>query len=402
MKQFDVPSKYQSSIIKSIKAKQLILDPRKQKFSPFEINLGNLTLIFPRHFGFCYGVENAIEIAYKAITENPDKHVFLLSELIHNSAVNEDLKDLGAKFIFNDLGEQIIAWDKLSKADIVITPAFGTTKSIEIILKQIGVNQLAYNSTCPFVEKVWKKAATLNSDGHTVIIHGKYEHPETKATFSQTKGKALVIKNLDEAKILGNIMLGRKKIHDFYTFFKEKFSEGFDPQIDLNKIGVVNQTTMLASETQEIADYFKFILTQKHGAANIKQHYADTRDTLCYATNNNQKSNLELLKIQSDFALVIGGYNSSNTQHLYQILKSKHPTYYIQNIENIQNSSTLSHFNFKKQTTQTTKNYLPSKRPLKIIISSGASCPDSIIDQIIEQLLLFTAVDRLVLKNALK
>lgn len=401
MKQFNVPPKFQSSIIKKIKAKQLALDPRKQDFSPFEIHLDKVSFIFPRHFGFCYGVENAIEVAYKATTQNPNKKVYLLSELIHNATVNQDLADLGIQFVFNDLGEQKIAWEDIAKEGIVITPAFGTTKAIENKIKAIGIDALEYNSTCPFVEKVWKKASILSQDEHTIIVHGKHEHQETKATFSQIEGKAVIVRNIHEAKVLGDIILGNLPSTAFYQTFEGKYSDGFDSEKDLIKIGVVNQTTMLASETQEIAEYFKTILVKKHGAQKIKKHFADTRDTLCYATNNNQKANLALLNQEADLAFVIGGYNSSNTKHLFEIIHKSQPTFYIQSVKNIQSASEIIFYDFSQQKEQIFQNFLLNKNKLRIIISSGASCPDIVVDQVIERLLDILKIDRLALDNAI-
>ena len=182
MKKFDIPEQFKSSFTGQIKMWRRSQDPRKKDFSPSVIPVGDLRLVFPRHMGFCYGVENAIEIAFKAVNENPGKRVFLLGEMIHNPAVNEDLKSLGVTFIMDTAGNRLMDWNTLTSEDIVITPAFGTTLEIESQLSALGVDVKKYNTTCPFVEKVWKRSDEIGVEGYTIIIHGKYKHEETRAT----------------------------------------------------------------------------------------------------------------------------------------------------------------------------------------------------------------------------
>jgi 4-hydroxy-3-methylbut-2-enyl diphosphate reductase len=388
VKKFDIPEHYRSAIIGEIKNRRKNKDPRKQDFSPGELNLGNITFVFPRHFGFCYGVENAIERSYKAIRENPGKRLFLLSQMIHNPAVNEDLEGRGLKFILDTEGNQLHPWDDIKSNDVVIIPAFGTTVETEQLLASKGVQLASYNTTCPFVEKVWKRSAEIGQHGFTIIIHGKHKHEETRATFSHSYQNApsIIVRDIKEASIIGRYMLGEISSEELLENFQSKVSNDFDPARDLIKVGVVNQTTMLATETQEIADYFKEIMVRKHGEQS-KDFFADTRDTLCYATNDNQQSTLAALDSNADLAIVIGGYNSSNTSQIVTILESRFPTYFIQDAGEILSESHIRHFHYGKQIHSETSSWLPDKNNLRVLITSGASCPDTIMEEVIHRIL---------------
>ncbi len=383
MKQFVIPEFYRSPIIAKVKAKRKLEDPRKQDFSPTKLTLEKIEFILPRHFGFCYGVENAIEKSYRAIQENPGKRIFLLSQMIHNPAVNEDLQANGIAFLQDTHGNELITFDTLTPEDVVIIPAFGTTLEIETALQQTGANITSYNTTCPFVEKVWNRSQKLGELAHTVIIHGKYDHEETRATFSHSNVNAptLVIKNMDEAVFLGEVIAQRKSSQDFYQFFEGKYSQGFDPEVHLNKIGVVNQTTMLAVETQAITEFLRDAMKQRHGESSLKERMADTRDTLCYATNDNQSSTYELAKSNPDFAVVIGGYNSSNTTHLVEILEQSMPVFFITGQECIDDDGWVQTFDIHDSREKRLR--LPMEKNLvRIAITSGASCPDSVVDRV--------------------
>lgn len=344
-----------------------------------------------RHFGFCYGVENAIEISYKALEDNPNKKVYLLSQMIHNQEVNNDLESRGIKFIMDTDGTQIIPFESLSKDDIVIIPAFGTTVEIEHQLLDLGIEVQKYNTTCPFVEKVWNRAGKLGNDEFTVIIHGKPIHEETRATFSHSSqsGPSIIVRDMEDAKLLGEFILGAKSIEEFNEKFKNKCSERFDPAVNLQKVGVVNQTTMLATETQAIADYFRRLMVDKFGEASIKDHFADTRDTLCYATNDNQDATYKLLDTDADLAIVVGGYNSSNTSHIVELCERKFPTYFINSESEIISNKEIRHFDYHNKKIELTENYLPNNRPVKIVLTSGASCPDTLVDRVMLRLLEF-------------
>ncbi|MBK6541887.1 MAG: 4-hydroxy-3-methylbut-2-enyl diphosphate reductase [Flavobacteriales bacterium] len=391
MRSFSIPPHYRSNLIGRLKAFRKVQDPKKKDLTPTLLDLGPVRFILARHFGFCYGVENAIEISYKALEENPGKRIFLLSQMIHNPAVNDDLTARGMRFIQDTQGRMQMDWSELSAHDVVIIPAFGTTLETEARLKAIGIDPLKYNTTCPFVEKVWKRSDQLGDKQYTVIIHGKAKHEETRATFSHTvqKAPAMVLRDMAEAEMLGRIILGEEPIERFAEVFGERASKGFDPERDLGRIGVVNQTTMLASETQAIADHLKQVIIKKYGDQALGQHFADTRDTLCYATNDNQDATHELLKMEADLALVVGGYNSSNTSHLVELLAGRFPTFFIKGDEEVLSADTIQHYNYPKQRLETTKGWLPAKRPVTIILTSGASCPDTLLDRVMLKVLSF-------------
>ena len=396
MKKFDVPSFYRSPIISHVKAKRKIQDPRKQDFSPSVLHFNKVSFHLARHFGFCYGVENAIEIAYKAIKENPEKRIYLLSQMIHNPAVNDDLTKIGIDFLQDTDGKQLISFESLKAEDIVIIPAFGTTLEIEDRLKIIGCEIQAYNTTCPFVEKVWNRSGKLGSQGHTIIIHGKADHEETRATFSRSAAisPSLVIKDMEEAVYLGKIISGDIELANFYPYFEGKYTGNFNPELDLTRIGVVNQTTMLASETESITAYLRSVMMEKFGVENIKNHMADTRDTLCYATNDNQTATLALMENAHDLAIVIGGYNSSNTTHLVEILESKFPTYFIKDESEIISKNEIHSFNIHQKFVEQRPSFLPDLPHINIALTSGASCPDRLVDEVIQRILTLCEEDK--------
>lgn len=391
MKKFDIPLHYKSPFITQIKNSRRLEDPRKKDFAPTLLDFGPVRFYLARHFGFCYGVENAIEIAYKTIEENPGKRFFLLSEMIHNPAVNHDLLSMGVRFIMDTSGNQLVAWDEIKSDDIVIIPAFGTTLEIEKKLNKLGINPYRYNTTCPFVEKVWNRSADLGREGFTVIIHGKHYHEETRATFSHSiqNSPSVIVRNMEETKFLADVISGEKTENDFYEFFHGKHSKNFNVKTDLNKVGVVNQTTMLATETQEIADLLKETMIKVYGVENLNDHFADTRDTLCYATNDNQDATYGLLEVEADFAIVVGGYNSSNTTNIFKICQEEIRTYFIDSADKILSESEINHFDILKQSTTISIDYLPSKYPVEILLTSGASCPDAIVEAVIRKIVSF-------------
>lgn len=390
MKSFNVPVHYRSTLVTAIKQKRKAADKMKKDFTPTTLEIGSLRVILARHFGFCYGVENAIEIAFRAVEENPGKRVFLLGEMIHNPGVNADLINLGVRFIMDTKGNMLMPWEELTSNDIVIIPAFGTTLELEQKLRDKGIEPSKYETTCPFVEKVWNRAEKIGKDGYTIVVHGKPSHEETRATFSHSKANTptVVVKDMSEAQHLAKYITGELPAEQFYNDFKNRYSEGFDITKDLGRIGVVNQTTMLASETQGIADYLKQVMVTHHGLTpeNLSQRVADTRDTLCYATNDNQSAVQGMLEVEADLAIVIGGYNSSNTSHLVELCEEKLPTYYIENEHCLISDTLISHFNMHMHNTLTTENYLPANRPLRVMITSGASCPDALVERVIERL----------------
>jgi 4-hydroxy-3-methylbut-2-en-1-yl diphosphate reductase len=391
MKSFNIPDFYKSPVISKVKEIRKINDPRKKDFSPTVLDFGPVRFFIARHFGFCYGVEHAIETAYKAIEENTGERIYLLSQMIHNPEVNNDLLKRGVSFLMDTSGNQIIPFSALTKKDVVIIPAFGTTLAIEKELNNMGIEVRKYDTTCPFVERVWKKSEKLGEDQYSIIIHGKFNHEETKATFSRSEKNApsIIVKDISEAKILGDFILGKVSLDEFKKIFNGKYSESFDPEKDLNRVGVINQTTMLATETQEIAEYFKQVMIQKYGLENLKIHFADTRDTLCYATNENQEATYGLLKQNADLAIVVGGYNSSNTSHIVELCEKKLPTYFISSASEIVSRDSINHYDYLNHELLQTSNYLPQKTPVDIILTSGASCPDSVVDGVLQKILSF-------------
>ncbi len=386
MKTFNVPEFYRSPVISSVKQFRKVQDPRKKDNKPTVLDFGPVQYYIARHFGFCYGVENAIEIAFKALEENPGKNIFLLSEMIHNPEVNKDLTERGVRFLQDTHGRELIPFDLLTPDDIVMIPAFGAPLELLEILEQRGIKTESYNTTCPFVERVWKKSEQIGASKHTVIIHGKHSHEETRSTFSRSARDSeavVVIRDMEEAKKLAPFILGTSSQLEFENTFRGKFTPDLKIEKHFNRVGVINQTTMLATETQEIADYIKTLMVEKFGAETVAEHYAETRDTLCYATNENQDATYGLLDTDADLALVVGGYNSSNTSHLVELCERKFPTYFISSASEIENDSIIHHFNYPKKLRETTGNFLPKKNVVKIIITSGASCPDSLLENVI-------------------
>ena len=359
MKQFNVPAIYRSNLIAAVKNSRKVKDKMKKDFSPTLLDFGPIQIFLSRHFGLCFGVENAIDIAFRTIDENPGKRIFLLSEMIHNPQVNSDLKQRGIQFIQDT--EQ-------------------------------------YNTTCPFVEKVWNRSEQIAQKQYSVIIHGKPTHEETRATFSHAafNTPTIVVNDMEETILLGKYITGEKNISDFYTEFSGRYSDGFDVQKDLQRFGVVNQTTMLASDTQAIADYLKDLMINHYQLTEetIIERFAETRDTLCYATNDNQSAVYGLLKQPADLAIVVGGYNSSNTSHLVELCEEKLPTYFIDGEHRIISQSSVEHYNFHKNENTMSTNFLVNKNPIKILLTSGASCPDTMVENVIARLISFYSTNK--------
>ena len=390
-RQFDIPAFYRSEIISRIKGARQNRDPKKRDLSPTVLDFGSVRFILARHFGFCFGVENAIEIAYRTLSEHTDRRIFFLSEMIHNPNVNADLASRGVRFIFTTDGRQLIPWGELNTNNIVVVPAFGTTLEVEKELHNRGIDPYTYNTTCPFVEKVWKRSLELGMAGYTVVVHGKARHEETRATFSHSVRKAptVVVLNRQEAEILGGVIRGHLGRNVFFDTFGKTCSEGFDPDTDLARIGVVNQTTMLASETREITTLLREALAGRYGEARLHEHFADTSDTLCYATNENQNATYALIGHGADIALIVGGYNSSNTSHLVELCAAAMPAFYIENAEEVLCEDRIRHFDLSAKRTVVTENWLPARRPVDVILTCGASCPDAVVDEVLLRVLSF-------------
>lgn len=405
-REFDVPAFYRrpatgAPVIARVKAARRADDPRKRDLSPSVLDFGPVRIKLARHFGFCYGVENAIEIAYRALEEQAEKaaagRVFLLSEMIHNPHVNEDLEARGVRFLRTTLGEQLIPFDDLRPDDVVIIPAFGASREVEAELRARGIDPAAYDTTCPFVERVWKKSAQIGDRAYTVVVHGKRYHEETRATFSRARAHApvVVVRDFEEAEDLAAVITGERDAAFFHRRFRDRTSPGFDPARDLARIGVVNQTTMLATETAAIAERLRQAVVARYGAADAEAHFADTTDTLCYATKENQDATLALIDDGADLALVVGGYNSSNTSHLVELCEHAMPTYFVEDAGEIVSADEVRHFDWQRKEVETTRGWLPAPgdrpggRPVDVLLTAGASCPDALLDAVVYRVLSF-------------
>ena len=392
-KQFDrVPNHYAGPVIQRIK--DFRESEGKRSLVPTRLTVGRLELLVPRHFGFCYGVERAIHMAFSAIDEHPDRRLHLLSEIIHNPLVNEDLKSRGVRFIYDGAGERRIAEEEISSDDVVLIPAFGTTREIEDSLQRSGIDIASegfrenFDTTCPFVSKVWSRGEELAREGYTILIHGKFQHEETQATRSHTKqyGKTLVVLDREEALGVARFIAGQMGADEFRESFEGKWSEGFDPERDLARVAVVNQTTMLAEETQEVAGIIRDAIAERYGFEGLDHHFADTADTLCYATNWNQNATRALLDIQPDLAVIVGGYNSSNTSHLVEICERVMPSYLIGSAEDLLSHERIRHFHIHRKEIVETGGWLPEELPVRLAITSGASCPDVLMNEVVQRI----------------
>ncbi|MEJ7827174.1 MAG: 4-hydroxy-3-methylbut-2-enyl diphosphate reductase [Segetibacter sp.] len=398
MKKFNVPVIYRSGLISAIKNQRKQADKLKKDFAPTLLDFGPVQIYLARHFGFCYGVENAIEIAFRTVEENEGKRIFLLSEMIHNPQVNADLLARGVQFLQDTEGNSLVSLDELTGEDIVIIPAFGTTLLMEAKLNAIGIQTERYNTTCPFVEKVWNRSEQIAQKGYSIVVHGKPSHEETRATFSHTAAHTptVVVSDMEEAKELAKYIIGEKHLEQFYAEFTGRYSVGFDVEKDLQRIGVVNQTTMLASDTQAISDYLKKVMITHYNLTSeaLDERFADTRDTLCYATNDNQTAVYQMLEADADFAIVVGGYNSSNTSHLVELCEEKLPTYFIDGPEKILSAKEILHHNFHTKQEVHSINYIPVEEPVRVLITSGASCPDAVVEKVIRKMTSFFSLER--------
>ena len=391
---FKLPHFYHSPIISVVKQARRDTDVRKRDLAPTLLDFGPVRFKIARHFGFCYGVENAIEIAYQALAENPDKRIFLLSEIIHNPHVNENLRQRGVQFLMDTAGVPLLPLDILMPDDVVIVPAFGTTLEVEQALKARGVTLTAYNTTCPFVEKVWRRSEEIGKQDYTVVIHGKRYHEETRATFSHAQASApvVVVRDLGEARDLAKVISGEADAAFFFKKFADRFSPGFDPTVHLERIGVVNQTTMLATETEAIANLLQDTIRATYSETDMSSHFADTRDTLCYATKENQDATLALIADGGDIAVVVGGYNSSNTSHLVELCQQHLPTYFIRDADELLSPKRIRHLELETKQVQTTEDWLfqttetGQKTPTDIVLTAGASCPDVLLDEVLQKI----------------
>ncbi|MBC7367580.1 MAG: 4-hydroxy-3-methylbut-2-enyl diphosphate reductase [Undibacterium sp.] len=401
---------YQSQLCVAIKA--LARRHERTADAPVTLDFGAARYVIPSHFGFCLGVKNAIERAYETLAENPGKRVFMLSELIHNPFVNEDLLRRGLRYLQTDKGHAYTLdgtpgspelWDTLTPEDIVIIPAFGATDEDKRRLVRRGLAVSQYDATCMLVEKVWKAARAYGREGYTVIIHGKSEHEETKATFSNTRryAHAVIVRNLAETHRLAEIIASDDPAvrARFYEIFAGKHTPGFDVDRDLNRVAIVNQTTLLMNETLEIIEHLRSVYRAKFGD-DLRVGGTSRRDTLCYATQVNQDALSRALAEPLDAAFVIGGKNSSNTYQLFRLCEQKlgAKAFFIQSEANILSRDAVEHYVYGgggSGHTESRTLWANCVAPKRVLITGGASCPDGIIQQVITRTNSFFPAEQL-------
>src|SRR5437016_6198833 len=365
--QAQVLSHYRSDLVERIRASGHIL------------SAGDMTIKLAKEFGFCYGVERAIDLAYAARKVFPDQPIYILGEIIHNPEVNDQIRAMGIKFLSGKEKDADI--EELRKDDIVIIPAFGTEVSTRKKLEEKGCRFV--DTTCGDVMSVWKRVRQYSKDKVTSIIHGKSWHEETKATSSQTMahggGHYLVVFTLAETDYVCNYIVSGGNKAEFLEKFKGAYSEGFDPDIHLEAVGVANQTTMLRGETQEVQHRLRSAMALKYGDAEIDRHFRFF-DTICGATQDRQDALEKLLQEPNDLLLVIGGYNSSNTSHLAEMGEAKLPTFFIKNAAMMVSEDVILHYDQHKHEESETRRWLPEGK-ITVGITAGASCPNNLIEE---------------------
>src|SRR5687767_232046 len=370
--QAQVLSHYRSELVDRIRAHGNIISAN-----------GKLTIKLAKEFGFCYGVERAIDLAYAARKVFPKQPIYILGEIIHNPEVNDQIRAMDIRFLSGK--EKNANINDLKEGDVVIIPAFGTEVATRAQLEAKGC--VFVDTTCGDVMSVWKRVRQYSREAVTSIIHGKAWHEETKATSSQataTSGHYLVVFTLAETDYVCNYIVHGGNKEEFLEKFKGAYSTGFDPDVHLKAIGVANQTTMLRGETEEVQRRLKRAMAQKFGEAEVDQHFRFF-DTICGATQDRQDALEKLLAEPLDLLLVIGGYNSSNTSHLAEMGEAKLPTYFIKNAAKMPSEKLIQHFDQHKHEEVETKNWLPAGK-VTVGITAGASCPNNLIEDVIRRL----------------
>ncbi len=345
---------------------------------------GVLTVSLAKEFGFCYGVERAIDLAYAARRAFPDRRIFLLGEIIHNPEVNDQIRRLGILTIDSRPPDGQIA--QLMPEDIVIIPAFGTEVATRKKLEERGC--MFVDTTCGDVMTVWKRVRQYSKESVTSIIHGKAWHEETLATSSQARangsGHYLVVFSLAETDYVCSYILHGGDKAEFLEKFKGAHSPGFDPDQHLHAVGVANQTTMLRGETEEVQRRLRATMETKHGSASLHQHFRFF-DTICGATQERQDALERMLEQPPDLLIVIGGYNSSNTSHLAEMGESRLPTFFVKNAGKMVSPELIQHWDQHQGREIETRDWLPPG-PVTVGITAGASCPNNLIEEVIERL----------------
>ena len=370
--QAQVEGHYRSSVVERLRARGGLLSS------------DGLTIKLAKQFGFCYGVERAIDLAYAARKVFQDNRVFILGEIIHNPEVNEQIRAMGIKNLVGKTKEAEI--DDLGPEDVVIVPAFGTEAHTLQDIKDRGCQIV--DTTCGDVMSVWKRVRQNAADDMTSIIHGKASHEETKATASRAikdgHGHYLVVLTLDDTDLVCDYIRHGGDRAAFLKRFEGAHSEGFDPDVHLRRVGVANQTTMLRGETEEVQRRIEAAIRDRDGKEKASSNFRFF-DTICGATQERQDALRQMLAEPMDLLLVVGGYNSSNTSHLAEMGEERLPTYFIRNASRLESRQRIVHYNLHEKTEGVTENWLPD-RPLTIGLTAGASCPNNLIEETILRL----------------
>lgn len=358
------------------------------KASDHQLKVGRLTFRMAKSLGFCYGVDRAVEYAYETCEKFPDRRIYLVGEIIHNPLVNRRLESMGVTFLYPD-AEGNFDFTRIEPSDVVILPAFGVAIEAFERLREIGC--VLVDTTCGSVLHVWKRVEHYSRDGFTALIHGKYRHEETRATSSQVLkhdgGSFLIVRNMDEVKLVCDYIRGTVNADAIRTAFAGKTSAGFDPELHLDRIGIANQTTMLATESLEVARVVGEAIRDRWGDAEFEQRFRSF-DTICSATQDRQDAVLELIRHKPDLMLVLGGYNSSNTTNLANICTDHVRTYHIETDRSIDpERGTISHKQVATGAVVEESDWLPAVGELEIGLTAGASTPDSLIGRTVERIL---------------
>lgn len=365
---------YHSPLIEQIKSEDYLL------------RAGRLTICLAREFGFCYGVDRAIDYAYETRAKFPGRRIFLTNEIIHNPRVNSKLQEIGIEFLSGPYAKSV-SMSEIGAEDVVIIPAFGTPVPELERLAERGC--VLVDTTCGSVMSVWKRVESYARDGFTSVIHGKYDHEETRATSSRAlqypKGKYLIVRDKAETEKVCDYIEGRGSREEFLSRFSKEISTGFDPDRDLDSIGCANQTTMLSSESMEIANRLQASITRKFGAENLSKHFRHF-DTICSATQERQDAVLGLVRRGIDLMVVVGGYNSSNTGHLVEISLDFCPAYHVEDAGSLISKDLIRHKKVMSTEMLETRDWLPGGE-LRLGITAGASTPNRVIEEVIERIL---------------
>jgi 4-hydroxy-3-methylbut-2-enyl diphosphate reductase len=360
-------SEYQSNLIGEI---------RNNNYS---LTRGNVTIQLAQAFGFCWGVERAVAMAYETRKHFPTERIWITNEIIHNPSVNQRMREMDVKFIPVDAGKK--DFSVVETGDVVILPAFGASVQEMQLLHE--KNCKIVDTTCPWVSKVWNTVEKHKKGDYTSIIHGKYNHEETVAT-SSFAGKYLIVRNIEQAEYVTAYILNGGNRDEFMAKFAKACSAGFDPDQDLVRVGIANQTTMLKGETEQIGKMFEHTMMKKYGPLELNQHF-QSFNTICDATQERQDAMLNLVEHPLDLMVVIGGFNSSNTTHLQEIAVERGITsYHIDSVERIKPGNSIEHRQLNGE-LQVTDNWLPEGK-IVVGITSGASTPDKVVEDVIEKI----------------